>query len=67
LRTLLSKRPDRQRQYKNCKEQCEMFRFHNSSTWNFGLGPDGPVNFERPVLSLVRTDIAGAVPTWTSL
>ena len=31
------------------------------------LRPEGTFNFERIVLSLVCTKIAGSVPTWTSL
>jgi creatinine amidohydrolase/Fe(II)-dependent formamide hydrolase-like protein len=31
------------------------------------LRPDGTLNFERILLPLVCTKIAGAVPTWTSL
>ena len=31
------------------------------------LRPDGTLKFERIVLSLVCTKIAGSVPTWTSL
>ena len=44
-----------------------MVRFHHFFYLDFGLRPDGTLNCERIVLSLVCTKIAGSVPTWSSL
>jgi hypothetical protein len=44
-----------------------MVRFNHYLNLELQLRPDGTLNLERMVQSPVDTDIAGAVPSWTSL